>query len=117
MKMDNILKNVEVNTSNIKISESTLKEWQKLLDIVVEISASQDALINEYNPPCLEVAGASSNEENIFSVDDSFKLERLYCEEVIKNREELEVNNAAEFYIYGKWSKSLSRLSFSLAEW
>lgn len=102
--MDNILKNVEVDTDSIKIPRSTLNQWQKLLDIVVEISSSQDALINKYRPPRLEVLGASSNEENIFSADDSFKLEGLYCEEVIKNREELEVNNAAEIK---KWQNSI----------
>lgn len=102
--MDNILKNVKIDTGSIEIPQNTLKQWQKLLDIVVEISSSQDALINKYRPPRLEVASASSNEENMFSVDDSFKLEGLYCEEVIKSRAEFEVNNAAEIK---KWQNSI----------
>ncbi|MFN2339972.1 MAG: HD domain-containing phosphohydrolase [Halanaerobium sp.] len=102
--MDDILDQIKIDVDKIKIFETTLEQWQQLLNMLVEFSGTQDALINKYQPPYLKVVKGSSNPENLFSESEKFKVEGLYCEEVINNKKNLEVNNAAKIK---KWQDSV----------
>ncbi len=101
--MNDILDQIKINVDQIKISDSTLEQWQQLLDMLVEFSGVQDALINNYQAPYLKVTKGSFNSENLFSEGDQFKVEGLYCDDVIKEKKSLEVNNAA---VIKKWQNS-----------
>jgi diguanylate cyclase (GGDEF)-like protein/PAS domain S-box-containing protein len=102
--MNDILDQIEIDVDNIKISDATLNQWQHILDMFVEFHDVQDALINNYQAPYLKVTKGSSNSENLFSEGDQFKVEGLYCEDVINEKKKLEVNNAASIK---KWENSI----------
>lgn len=102
--MNDLFKNIKIKTDEIEIPKKNVKHWQELLDMLVEFSGAQDALVNEYQAPYLKVKKASSNPENLFADKDEFKLEGLYCAEVIESRSSLEVINAAEI---NKWNTSI----------
>jgi diguanylate cyclase (GGDEF)-like protein/PAS domain S-box-containing protein len=102
--MNDILDQIEINVEKIKISNSTLDQWQQLLDMLVEFFEVQDALINNYQAPYLKVTKGSSNSENLFSEGTKLKVKGLYCEDVIKEKKSLEVNNAA---VIKKWESSI----------
>src|SRR6056297_763403 len=102
--MNDILDQIEIDVNNIKITDATLNQWQQILDMIVEFSGVQDALINSYQAPYLKVTKGSSNSENLFSEGEKFKVEGLYCEDVINDKTKLEVNNAASIK---KWENSI----------
>ena len=102
--MNGILDHIEINVDKIKVPNSTLDQWQQLLDMVVEFLEVQDALINNYQAPYLKVIKGSSNSDNLFSEGDQFKIEGFYCEDVINEKKKLEVNNAAAIK---KWDNSI----------
>ncbi|MFW5687004.1 MAG: HD domain-containing phosphohydrolase [Halanaerobium sp.] len=94
--MQDILDQIEIKVENIKIPEAVLEHWQQLLDMLVEISEAQDALINYYQAPYLNIQKGSSNQENIFTEGEKYKVKELYCNQVIKNKSSLEVTNASK---------------------
>ncbi|PTX17488.1 PAS domain S-box-containing protein/diguanylate cyclase (GGDEF) domain-containing protein [Halanaerobium congolense] len=102
--MNDLFKNINIKTDEIEIPKKNVQHWQELLDMLVEFSGAQDALINEYQAPYLKVKKASSNLGNLFAEEDKFELEGLYCAEVIESRSNLEVRNAAEI---NKWKNSI----------
>jgi diguanylate cyclase (GGDEF)-like protein/PAS domain S-box-containing protein len=102
--MEDILDQIEIKVDNIEISQNIVEQWQQLLDLLIDFSEAQDALINQYQAPYLRVAKGSSNPENDFSEGDKFKLKGLYCHDVIEQKSALEVNNAAEIK---KWQNSI----------
>ncbi|PUU94196.1 HD domain-containing phosphohydrolase [Halanaerobium sp.] len=102
--MEDILDQIEIRLENIKISETVVEQWQQLLDLLLDFSEAQDALINYYQAPYLRIEKGSSNRENIFSEGEKFKVKGLYCNDVIKQKSALEINNAAEIK---KWQNSI----------
>lgn len=102
--MEDILDQIEISFENIEISETVVDQWQQLLDLLIDFSEAKDALINKYQAPYLRVKKGSSNRENDFSEGDKFKLQGLYCEDVIKQKSNLEINNAAKIK---KWQNSI----------
>lgn len=102
--MNDILEKIELNFDEIKISDETLEQWQQLLNMILEITDAEDALINNYQAPYLKVQKSSIKTENYFSEGDKFKVEGLYCADVIADKASLEVNNAAEIK---KWQDSV----------
>lgn len=104
IKMSDILERVEINIEDIEIPEATLEEWQQLLNMILEITDPEDVLINNYQPPYLEVEKGSFKSDSPFLENDKFKVKGLYCADVIKNKNSLEVNNAAKIK---KWQDSI----------
>lgn len=102
--MNDILDQIKIDVDKIEISNSTLEKWQQLLDMLLELSEAKDAIINNYQAPYLKVTKGSSNSENLFSEGEQFKVKGLYCEEVIKNKASVEINNAAAIK---KWENSI----------
>jgi diguanylate cyclase (GGDEF)-like protein/PAS domain S-box-containing protein len=94
--MDDIIERLEMKTKEIEIPEKTTKQWQKLLELLVEKAAAKDALLTEYDKPFLKVFKISQKGERLFSEGDSFKLSGHYCQNVIENKKAMEVQNAAE---------------------
>ena len=94
--MDDIIERLEIKTKEIEIPEKTTKQWQKLLELLVEKAAAKDALLTEYDKPFLKVFKISQKGERLFSEGDSFKLSGHYCQNVIENKKAMEVQNAAE---------------------
>ncbi|PUU93174.1 PAS domain S-box-containing protein/diguanylate cyclase (GGDEF) domain-containing protein [Halanaerobium congolense] len=102
--MNDLFKKMDIKTEDIKIPEKIVDQWQELLDMFVQFYGVQDILINNYQAPYLEVKKASSNPDNLFFEGEQFKLEGLYCEDVIESKSSLEVKNAAEIK---KWKNSI----------
>jgi diguanylate cyclase (GGDEF)-like protein/PAS domain S-box-containing protein len=102
--MENLFEEIAIDIRKINIPKKIVDQWQELLDMLVEISKSQDALINNFQSPFLEVTKASLNSENQFSEGDKFILEGLYCADVIESKSSLEVKNAAKIK---KWKNSI----------
>jgi len=94
--MDDIIERLEIKTKEIEIPEKTTKQWQKLLELLVEKAAAKDALLTEYDKPFLKVFKISQKGERLFSEGDIFKLSGHYCQNVIENKKYMEVQNAAE---------------------
>lgn len=92
--MENIIKNLDLKTENIKIPANTFNQWQKLLELLVDKAAAKDALLTEYKRPFLKIIKVSENGKNIFSEGDKFKLSGQYCQTVIEEKKALIVNNA-----------------------
>jgi len=81
-------------TKNIKIPESTINKWQKIVDTVAEILEVPSALIMKVEPPYIEVFRSSATDNNPYQVGDRENLNGLYCETVIINDDKLLVPNA-----------------------
>ncbi len=92
--MDDILERLEMKTKDIEIPEKTKKQWQKLLEMLVEKSSAADALLTEYDKPYLKVIKFSQNRGENFKEGDRIKLSGHYCQAVIESKKALEVNNA-----------------------
>ncbi|SIR05143.1 HD domain-containing phosphohydrolase [Halanaerobium kushneri] len=102
--MEDILDKIKIKVDNIKIAETVMQQWQQLLDLLMDFSEAQDALITSYQEPYLRIEKGSSNPDNIFSEGDRFKVEQLYCNQVIDKKTALEINNAASIK---KWQNSI----------
>jgi len=81
-------------TKDIEIPEETIKSWQKIVDIIAELTGVTASLIMKVNPPYMEVFRSSQSEGNPYNVGYKEKLKGLYCEEVIKTDRKLLVPNA-----------------------
>ena len=93
--MDDILERLEMKTKDIEIPEKTKEQWQKLLEMLVEKSGAEDALLTEYDKPYLKIIKFSQSRDGNFKEGDRIKLSGHYCQAVIENKKTLEVNNAA----------------------
>ena len=85
-----------MNTSACPVSDSTLQEWQKVVDLVVRISGAQVGLIMRVHQDEIEVFVASKTSKNPYHVGEREHLtgSGLYCENVITKQEKLLVANA-----------------------
>lgn len=81
-------------TKNIKIPESTINKWQKIVDTIADLLNVPTALIMKVEPPNIEVFRASNTEGNPYNVGDKEELSGLYCETVILSDKKLLVPNA-----------------------
>ena len=93
--MDDIIERLKMKTAEIKIPEKTTEQWQKLLEMLVETAAAEDALLTEYDKPFLKIIKVSENGSINFSEGDKIKLSGHYCQNVIENKMPLEIKNAA----------------------
>lgn len=85
-----------INTSACPVSDSTLQECQKVVDLVVRISGAQVGLIMRVHQDEIEVFVASKTSKNPYHVGEREHLtgSGLYCENVITKQEKLLVANA-----------------------
>ncbi|WP_196592952.1 sensor domain-containing diguanylate cyclase [Pectinatus sottacetonis] len=84
---------------NLIIPYDTIKEWQKILNLVVHITKVKAALIMHLNSDdYLEVFLRSENKSNPYTVGNKNYCpdSGLYCENVIKNQKMLLVPNATK---------------------
>ncbi|MDZ7672839.1 MAG: diguanylate cyclase [Halanaerobiales bacterium] len=83
-----------IKTKDIEIPEEIITSWQKITDIIAELTGVTASLIMKVNPPYMEVFRSSQTKDNPYNVGDKEKLPGLYYEEVIKTDQKLLVPNA-----------------------
>ncbi len=81
-------------TKEIKIPQSIVKKWQRIVDIIAEMLEVEAALIMRARPTEIEVFLASQSKGNPYQPGDTEDLTGLYCEYVMKKKKRLYVENA-----------------------
>jgi diguanylate cyclase (GGDEF)-like protein/PAS domain S-box-containing protein len=78
------------------LSNETIREWKCIIDLVTRLANVRVGLIMCVNQSEIEVFVASEKEGNPYKIGDKEELigSGLYCEEVIKTKQELIVTNA-----------------------
>lgn len=94
--MDKIINSFEIKPEKIKISQKTKNQWQKLLELIVKNSDAKEAILTEYNKPYLEIIKISKSKKAFFKEGEKIKLCGHYCQNVIENKQFLEVNDATK---------------------
>ena len=77
------------------------ESWNRIVNILSEVFNTDVALINNVEGSILEVLKSNDSEENPFVENKLYDLASVYCDQVVKNEEMLEINNALK---NGQWS-------------
>lgn len=85
---------LEIEISKIPIPDKIINKWQSLINTLAELIHVPAALMMKVESPYIEVFRSSESNNNPYKVGDKEHLAGLYCEEVIKTRNELLVPNA-----------------------
>ena len=85
---------METNFNNI--AESVLKNWQKITELMAKILKVKVALITEVDNSYIKVIVGNKDINNPYKKNEVYKLAGLYCEETIKTKNMLEINNATK---------------------
>jgi len=85
---------LQIETSKIHIPDKIINKWQTIVNTLAEMIHVPAALIMKVEPPYIEVFRSSESNNNPYKVGDKEHLAGLYCEEVMKTRDELLVPNA-----------------------
>jgi PAS domain S-box-containing protein len=87
-------------TPEIAIPSDTLRQWQRIVDLLANIMRVPSAVVTKLEPPqytYYRTLVSSNSEGNPFPIDETFSMDiGTFCETVIKNREPLLVTNALE---------------------
>ncbi len=84
--------NIEI--SKIHITDNIIDKWQSIVNTLAEMIHVPAALIMKVKPPFIEVFRSSETNNNPYKVGDKEHLAGLYCETVIKTKNELLIPNA-----------------------
>lgn len=103
--MDNLIEKLKIKTTEIEIPEKTKQQWEKLLNLLVEKAAAQDAVLTKYNKPFLKIVKVVDHGENNFREGDKIKAVGHYCQAVLKNKSILEIENADKNKIWENTSE------------
>jgi len=87
---------LQIEINKIHIPDKIINKWQSIVNTLAEMIHVPAALIMRVEPPYIEVFRSSESNNNPYKVGDKEHLAGLYCEEVIKTRNELLVPNALE---------------------
>ena len=85
---------LQIEISKIHIPDKIINKWQSIVNTLAEMIHVPAALIMKVEPPYIEVFRSSESNNNPYKVGDKEHLAGLYCEEVMKTRNELLVPNA-----------------------
>jgi hypothetical protein len=85
---------LQIEISKIPIPDKIINKWQNIVNTLADIIHVPAALIMKVEPPYIEVFRSSETNNNPYKVGDKERLAGLYCEKVIKTRNELLVPNA-----------------------
>ena len=85
---------LHIEMSKIHIPDKIINKWQSIVNTLAEIIHVPAALIMKVDSPYIEVFRSSETNNNPYKVGDKEHLVGLYCEEVMKTRNELLVPNA-----------------------
>lgn len=85
---------LHIEISKIPIPDKIINKWQNIVNTLADIIHVPAALIMKVEPPYIEVFRSSETNNNPYKVGDKERLAGLYCEKVIKTRNELLVPNA-----------------------
>ncbi|NVD07946.1 EAL domain-containing protein [Vibrio sp. JPW-9-11-11] len=85
----------KLNTSSMIIPTEMSLAWQEIVNLLAEIVEVPAALIMRIHQQHIEVFSANNNQTHPYRVGDKETLGHgLYCETVVKNRQQLLVSNA-----------------------
>jgi len=84
----------QIDISKIHIPDIIVNKWQSIVNTLAEIINVPAALIMKVEPPYIEVFRSSESNNNPYKVGGKEHLAGLYCERVMKTRNELLVPNA-----------------------
>lgn len=85
---------LQIDISKIHIPDIIVNKWQSIVNTLAEIIHVPAALIMKVEPPYIEVFRSSESNNNPYKLGDKEHLAGLYCERVMKTRNELLVPNA-----------------------
>ena len=85
---------LQIEISKIHIPDKMINKWQNIVNTLAEMIHVPAALIMKLEPPYIEVFRSSETNNNPYKVGDKEHLAGLYCERVMKTRNELLVPNA-----------------------
>ncbi|MFW6007331.1 MAG: GAF domain-containing SpoIIE family protein phosphatase [Halanaerobiales bacterium] len=77
-----------------EIEESFAESWKRIVKILGEVLNTEVVLINSVSNQEIEILKSGSDGKKYFSDNKVYNLKEVYCEEVVKNKEMLEINNA-----------------------
>lgn len=83
-----------IDISKIHIPNIIVNKWQSIVNTLAQIINVPAALIMKVEQPYIEVFRSSESNNNPYKVGDKEHLAGLYCEKVMKTRNELLVQNA-----------------------
>lgn len=83
---------------NTKIPIKFQKKWESVLNSLVEINGSFNAVIKRYNKPFLQIFKMSTMDSNLFEEGMTFDATELFCNLVIEEDKLVVINNALENY-------------------
>ncbi|MGM0379684.1 MAG: HD domain-containing phosphohydrolase, partial [Bacillota bacterium] len=79
---------------NIKISNDIQNKWQNILNLLVDISKSSNALITRKDSTFFNIIKSSNNTKNTFKEGKKVNLSKLYCNDVVENNKKLIIEDA-----------------------
>jgi hypothetical protein len=105
LRKEQVTKSVNItNPDKPAITETVVKKWQKIIDLIARILGVPSGLIMQVTEDSMRVFLKSSNVENPYEKGGSDKLGHgLYCETVIGTNAELVVDNALN---YPEWKEN-----------
>ncbi len=85
-----------INTNNLVVSGDVKSNWQRLLNVLAEITHVSSALIMRFHQPdTIEVFCASQSANPPYQVNQKKPFdEHIYCHNVILNKQPLQITNA-----------------------
>ena len=83
-----------IDKNKIGKTDEIVNSWQKIVDVMAEILEVPSALIMKLDEPYIEIFRASKTADNPYKEGDRVRLAGLYCEEVLRQRNKLQVQNA-----------------------
>jgi diguanylate cyclase (GGDEF)-like protein/PAS domain S-box-containing protein len=82
---------------NLQVPDSTVKNWQVIIDLLAELAEVPAALIMRVHADAIEVFTRSQNEGNVYEQGEQAALNQgLYCETVMDSLQPLHVPNALQ---------------------
>ncbi len=85
---------LQIDISTIHVPDIIVNKWQSIVNTLAEIIHVPAALIMKVELPYIEVFRSSESNNNPYKPGDKEHLAGLYCEKVMKTRNELLVPNA-----------------------
>lgn len=91
-----------IDTRKISVPEEILTKWQSLIDNIAEIIDVPAALVVKVDDIYYEVLCATESDKNPYKIKDHGLLANMYCEMVVKHKDEVLIVNALKDK---NWSK------------
>ncbi|MFW6269956.1 MAG: SpoIIE family protein phosphatase [Bacillota bacterium] len=78
-----------------EIENSFSESWNRIVNILEKMFETETVLINSVDNSKIQVIKSGGEGEKYFDKNKEYSLQEVYCEKVVKDKEMLEINNAA----------------------